>query len=396
MRTVALGDVCHVTTGQSAPQEAEAFGRTGTPFVRAGSLVRLCDGESEDSLELVSPQQAKRFRLKLFPENTVVFPKSGMSAKVGRVYRLRRACHVVSHLAAVLPSDEVDPSYLHRWFEYSPPSRLIENDAYPSIKTSILQRIEIPLPPLREQRRIAAILDKADALRAKRRAAIAKIDQLLQSVFLDMFGEPMTNPKGWHKKTLGELSNGRLRNGLSPSNNGEVPGEVLTLSAITRGQFDFESRREANFDRSPTADQFLGEQTFLICRGNGNGSLVGAGVFPDRSSDIVCFPDTMIGATIDPAVIAKDFLVHIWRSHAVREQITRGARTTNGTYKINQQLLSSISLPVPPREDQENFQRVSRTLNQNRWLNFEQSDCMGQMLSVLQQRAFSSQSWTVG
>lgn len=96
-------------------------------------------------------------------------------------------CYLVSHLAAVLPSPAVDPGYLHRWFECNPASRLIANEAYPSIKTSTIQDIRVPLPPLPEQRRIAAILDKADALRAKRRLAIAKLDQLLQSVFLEMF-----------------------------------------------------------------------------------------------------------------------------------------------------------------------------------------------------------------
>lgn len=83
-----------------------------------------------------------------------------MSAKLGRVYRLRRECHVVSHLAAVLPSADVDPAYLLRWFEYNPPSRLIENDAYPSIKTSELEKIPVQLPAIAEQRRIAAILTR--------------------------------------------------------------------------------------------------------------------------------------------------------------------------------------------------------------------------------------------
>lgn len=73
------------------------------------------------------------------------------------------------------------------------------------IKIGNLTGAQIPLPPLPEQRRIAAILDKADALRAKRREAIVKLDQLLQSVFLEMFGDPVTNPKGWPVGALGDL-----------------------------------------------------------------------------------------------------------------------------------------------------------------------------------------------
>ena len=61
----------------------------------------------------------------------------------------------------------------------------------------------IPLPPLAEQKRIAGILDAADALRAKRREALAQLDTLLQSTFLDMFGDPVTNPMGWDTDPLG-------------------------------------------------------------------------------------------------------------------------------------------------------------------------------------------------
>ena len=69
------------------------------------------------------------------------------------------------------------------------------------IATSLAE-LTIPLPPLPEQRRIAEILDKADALRAKRRAALAQLDTLTQSIFLDMFGDPATNPKGWPREPL--------------------------------------------------------------------------------------------------------------------------------------------------------------------------------------------------
>ena len=60
-----------------------------------------------------------------------------------------------------------------------------------------VRRLKLPLPPLAEQRRIAEVLDRAEALRAKRRAALAQLDSLTQSLFLDLFGDPATNPKGW-------------------------------------------------------------------------------------------------------------------------------------------------------------------------------------------------------
>ncbi len=69
-----------------------------------------------------------------------------------------------------------------------------------------LSKLEIPLPSLAEQRRIAEVLDKAEALRAKRRAALAQLDSLTQFLFLDLFGDPVANPKGWPRGTLGEVA----------------------------------------------------------------------------------------------------------------------------------------------------------------------------------------------
>ena len=66
-------------------------------------------------------------------------------------------------------------------------------------------KIQIPLPPLAEQKRIAGILDAADALRAKRCEALAQLDTLLQSTFLDMFGDPVTNPMGWEQCVVGDV-----------------------------------------------------------------------------------------------------------------------------------------------------------------------------------------------
>ncbi len=116
-------------------------------------------------------------------------------------------------------SDRADGSYLFHWVKHpefvSEMVRLATGASYPAVSDKIVRAAMIPLPPLPEQRRIAAILDKADALRTKRREAIAKLDQLLKSVFLEMFGDPVTNPKGWPMVKLGEL--GEWSSGGTPA-----------------------------------------------------------------------------------------------------------------------------------------------------------------------------------
>ena len=256
------------------------------------------------------------------------------------------------------------------------------------IKKSAFAEFQIPRPPIAEQKRIAGILDAADALRAKRREALAQLDALLQSTFLDMFGDPVTNPMGWEERTLGELAQESFRNGLSPSTKGTVDGEVLTLSAITRGRFDFAAKKRAGFDKQPSPSQRLSTDTFLICRGNGNRRLVGTGAYPDRSSNRVCFPDTMIGVAISPSVLAAAYLQNVWRSRRVRRQIERGARTTNGTHKVNQRLLSSIVFPVPPTDLQLRFAAIAESVELQRASQRAHLAELDTLFASLQSRAF--------
>lgn len=204
-REVLLGKVAEIAAGQGAPQGDHFYGEHGYPFVRAGSLDSLTKGMPESSLEHIEEPVAIKYRLRLFPKNTILFAKSGMSATKGLVYRLKKPCYVVSHLAAVMPSINLDPSFLVHWLLSHSPARLIRDPAYPSVRLSDIGEIRVPLPPLLEQRRIAAILDKTNAIRRKRQEAILLTDEFIRSVFLDMFGDPVTNPKGWPLGSLGEV-----------------------------------------------------------------------------------------------------------------------------------------------------------------------------------------------
>jgi len=104
-----------------------------------------------------------------------------------------------------------------------------------------LKRSEVILPPLAEQRRIAEVLDKAEALRAKRRAALAQLDSLTQSLFLDLFGDPATNPKNWPIKPIGSLaskfSDGPFGSNLKSEHYTEIGVRVIRLQNIGIGKF---------------------------------------------------------------------------------------------------------------------------------------------------------------
>ena len=206
MKKVKIGDITEILTGQSAPQDPIAFGESGIPFIRAGSLQGLQNGKREEDFELINQENAKKHRLKLFPKNTVIFAKSGMSAKLGRIYRLKTPSYLVSHLAAILPCEGLNPGYLEKWLFKNPPSRLIPNDAYPSIKISSIASMKIELPELEYQEYVSGILDKADTLRQKRKESIKLLDDFLRSTFLDMFGDPVLNSKNIPIEKLDELT----------------------------------------------------------------------------------------------------------------------------------------------------------------------------------------------
>jgi type I restriction enzyme S subunit len=119
--------------------------------------------------------------------------------------------------------------------------------------------------------------------------------------------------------------------------------------------------KEADFKYKSSVSKRVDHRDFLVCRGNGNPRLVGLGFFPERDLPDVVFPDTMIAIRVDTGHIDRKYLEFVWRSKGVRGQIEAGARTTNGTFKINQGVVMGIRIPVPPIEEQ---RRVAAILDQ--------------------------------
>jgi type I restriction enzyme, S subunit len=359
MQSIPLGSLAAVRSGGGAPQESTEFTATGHPFIRAGSLSKLLDGAHEEDLEKLEPTVAEKHGLTLFPSGTVLFAKSGMSATKGHIYRLRQPAYVVNHLAALVPHDPDDSAFLVRALQRFSPTVLIRDSAYPSLRLGDIEDMRVLAPDdSTDRRRIAEVLDRAEALRAKRRAALAQLDTLTQAIFLDLFGDPANNPKGWPRVELGELIATGPQNGLyKPSTDygSGVPilridafydGEVTGLGALKRVRISDEEREL----------YALHAGDIVVNRVNSMEYLGKSALIPQLDEPAV-FESNMMRFEIDLTRVEPGYIVQFLQSRFVKGQILTAAKHAVNQSSVNQQDIKGFRINVPPIPLQQDFMR---------------------------------------
>ena len=347
-----LCDLVKIVGGGTPSRECSDYFSGEIPWVTVKDF-------GEDSIlygaeEHITPLALENSASRLIPAGNVLVVTR---MAVGRVAINLVDVAINQDIKALLCGPRVLPEFL-RYFIVQCAPKLAEAASGATVKgitVGDLERQIVPLPPLDEQCQVAARLAQADRLRRTRRFTLQLSDTFLQSAFVDLFGSPEEILIRWDHRPIGELFADEPRNGLSPSKAGKIPGRVLTLSAITQGGFNSEAAKDAMFAKTPPASKRLDVRDFLVCRGNGNIQLVGSGHFPDRSNADLVFPDTMIAIRPDETSLVREFLEVAWSTPPLRRQIEAAARTTNGTFKINQDSLSEIEVPVPPLPIQKRF-----------------------------------------
>ena len=218
----------------------------------------------------------------------------------------------------------------------------------------------IPYTDYQEQEKVVEIINRIKGIIFERERQLSALDDLIKARFVEMFGD------------CNDLVDAgsimfNMRNGVSPSTRGQYQERVLTLSAVTQGAFDPTMWKEGLFDTVPPADKRVSTKDFYMCRGNGNKSLVGAGVYSAVERDDLVFPDTVIAAHVDLSKICLPYLFTAWKQPKVRNQIEAGARTTNGTFKINQQIISKVEIPLPPLCEQQQFSAFVAQIDKSKY-----------------------------
>lgn len=205
---VKLGDIFYIT---SSKRVHEKDWRTkGVPFYRAREVAVLARNGLVDNGLYIDESMYEDFKAKYGVPiaGDLLVTAVGTLGKVYIVKEFDRFYFKDASVIWLTPNVQIDSSYVRHALNSTDVQRFIQNSSGATVGTYTISRANetvIPLPPLSEQKRIAAILDKADAIRRKRQRAIQVADDLLRAVFLDMFGDPAVNPKEWELKSLADV-----------------------------------------------------------------------------------------------------------------------------------------------------------------------------------------------
>ena len=224
---------------------------------------------------------------------------------------------------------------------------------FKAISKNVLAETEFDLPSIERQEYIANALDKVTDLIALRKQQLAKLDELVKSRFVELFGDPVINEKGWATKPLLEM--GYCKNGM----NFHYEDSGVEINCLGVGDFkdysiisDTSILPTVSLNEMPSADYMLQDDDIVFVRSNGNKALVGrsVAVYPGK------VPTTFSGFCIryrktDEAVNIP-YLLRVLKAESVRQKMAgRGANIQN----LNQQILGTLIIPVPPIELQNQF-----------------------------------------
>jgi type I restriction enzyme, S subunit len=210
LESIPLGELSEIVTKGTTPTTlGKPFVENGVRFLRVQNIQDGKVNFSKDDLFIDDETNNLLNRSKI-KVGDLLITIAGTIGRTAIVHTTPERLNCNQAVAIVRLKDSVHRPFIRYWLESSEAKNQIANSqvtaTISNLSLSQVRNLKIPLPPLEQQRRIAAILDKADELRSKRRQAIEKLEQLLQSVFLELFGDPVTNPKGWDECHLGEVA----------------------------------------------------------------------------------------------------------------------------------------------------------------------------------------------
>lgn len=250
----------------------------------------------------------------------------------------------------------------------------------------------VPLPSLQEQRRIAAILDQAEALRTQRRTALALQGSLTQSLFLDMFGDPVANSKRWSMSTIGDLA--EVQGGLQvKSARKNLPIEVpyLRVANVYRGVLDLTEIKTIRATPAEIQRTTLMKNDLLVVEGHGNPNEIGRAALWNGHIEQCVHQNHLIRARFDHNKVKPAFASEYVNSPGGRQHLLRAGKSTSGLNTISVSNVREMPIALPPLPLQQTFATRIEAIEALKATHRRALAALDALFASLQQRAFAGE-----
>jgi len=342
--------------------------RNNPEYFNNGSILWVKSGELKeqtilDTDEKITSEGLKDSSAKLVPAGTVLLALYG--ANVGRIGLLGVDASTNQAIATIQCNQKFLINKYLFYFLITSKAKLLDRaagGAQQNISQGILADLLIPLPPLNEQKRIAAILDKADRLRRLRHQACQLTDSFLQSVFIEMFGDPSINQHNYPISPLGDSLDG-FEGGINfnPTDEGSSTSEwrVLKISSVTWGTFNPEASKPISKDSIFNETMIVRKGDLLMSRANTT-ELVGAVSMVRHAPPKVLLPDKIWRLKFsESSKLEANYTLFVLRHPSIRRLVGELATGTSGSMQnISKEKAATIPVPIPATPLQERFSEI--------------------------------------
>jgi type I restriction enzyme S subunit len=360
-RTARLEDVAQILGGGTpSRQEATYFGG-GIAWATPTDVTALDGLYISATKESVTEAGLKSSSTKLMPPGAVLLTSR---ATIG--YTAVATVPICTNQGFVnfVCGDALQPEFLAYWLRTQKDKMLqyAGGTTFKEIARGTLRKFEISFPPLAEQRRIVDLLSRAEGILRLRREAQAKTQAIIPALFLDMFGDPAMNPKGWPVHPLGDLlaESPTLGTMAKPSPTA-ARWLDLRVANIQDGQLTLRDKRWLDLEPNQIERFALRDGDLLLARAIGSLDHLGKAVIVHPTGPWT-FDSHLMRIRVNRGMLLPEYLKSLLESKSGRTEFLKHTRHSAVQYNINGKEIRRLTIPVPPIDMQINFQERRRVV----------------------------------
>ncbi|UPR53049.1 restriction endonuclease subunit S [Vibrio cyclitrophicus] len=325
----------------------------GSTYVELDSGVPLIAGAADYGDVFPRPKKATLEPTKLCKKGDIIIC---VRATIGDLNWADKEYCLGRGVAGLRVHDEkLDSKYLW-YFIASIEDELYRNSTgstFPQINKKVIESLEIPLPPLETQKQIAAVLEEADQLRKDCQQMEQELNSLAQSVFIDMFGDPVTNPKGWDVGIIGEMLSSANYGTSEKSSTEKKKFPVLRMNNITyEGNWDFSALKYMDMSKEDENKYLVKSGDILFNRTNSKELVGKTAVYREVSS--MAYAGYLVRARCNE-LAHPDYISSFMNSKYGKKTLQSMCKSIVGMANINAKEFQKIKIAKPPVELQEKF-----------------------------------------